>query len=291
MLIPDWGRCPAGACRSPTASPSHPAPTSHPQGSALRGINEGSSNSPVRASPRLWPPRWNGSPLGFPPGFAPRRPGADDARRGGGQAIEHGPGTTRSTSHQLILQSVVHSQRATSRRTRRNGSLLMFDRRHSEGACGRVTRGRVATALSEFFEPPPPPPRREPRELSLPPWIRPPSGTVPGVVPLELALARTDRFAVFVTRLAAYPEGFEFDVWALAAPGPGRGRPAGSDAFRSRPTSPSSARRRDPRRRSSDRRPIFRRPQGDQPRRVSARAPGLRESPGGPGYAQRRRRG
>jgi hypothetical protein len=34
-----------------------------------------------------------------------------------GQAIEHGPGTTRSTSHQSILQSVVHSQRATSRRT------------------------------------------------------------------------------------------------------------------------------------------------------------------------------
>jgi hypothetical protein len=42
---------------------------------------------------------------------------------------------------------------------------------------------------------------------------------VPGVVPLELALARSDRFAVFVTYLAAYPEGFEFDVLAVAAPG------------------------------------------------------------------------
>jgi hypothetical protein len=59
-----------------------PAPATHRQGSASRGINEGSSNSPVRSSPRLWPPGWNGPPLGFPPSFAPRRPGADDARRG-----------------------------------------------------------------------------------------------------------------------------------------------------------------------------------------------------------------
>lgn len=73
--------------------------------------------------------------------------------------------------------------------------------------------------MSEFFEPPPPPPRPERHEHRVPPWIRPPLGTVPGVVPLELALARTDRFAVFATRLAAYPEGFEFDLLALAAPG------------------------------------------------------------------------
>jgi hypothetical protein len=36
---------------------------------------------------------------------------------GWGQANEHGPGTTRSTPHRLIPQPVVHSQRATSRRT------------------------------------------------------------------------------------------------------------------------------------------------------------------------------
>ena len=41
---------------------------------------------------------WNEPPLGFPPGFAPRRPGADDARRGGDRPSKHGPGTTRSTS-------------------------------------------------------------------------------------------------------------------------------------------------------------------------------------------------
>ena len=73
--------------------------------------------------------------------------------------------------------------------------------------------------VSEFFEPPPPPPRSEPRERRLPPWIGPPIGTVPGVVALELPLVRTDRFAIFITRLDAYPEGFGFDVLALAAPG------------------------------------------------------------------------
>jgi hypothetical protein len=87
------------------------------RGSPSRGINGASRNLPVRSSPRLWPPGWSGPPLGFAPSFAPRRPGADDARRGWGQAIEHGPRTTRSTSHRSILQSVVHSQRATSRRT------------------------------------------------------------------------------------------------------------------------------------------------------------------------------
>ena len=77
--------------------------------------------------------------------------------------------------------------------------------------------------VSEFFEPPPPPPRSEPRERRLPPWIGPPIGTVPGVVALELPLVRTDRFAIFITRLDAYPEGFGFDVWPW--PPPARTRP------------------------------------------------------------------
>jgi hypothetical protein len=55
--------------------------------------------------------------LGLPPGL--RTPPTRSRRRTPrwGQANEHGPGTTRSTSHRSILQSVVHSQRATSRRT------------------------------------------------------------------------------------------------------------------------------------------------------------------------------
>jgi len=79
--------------------------------------------------------------LGLSPGFAPRRPGAGRRTPGRGQAIEHGPGTTRSTSHQSILQSVVHSQRATSRRTT---NLSSADMRCANSlaapsrACGRL---------------------------------------------------------------------------------------------------------------------------------------------------------
>jgi hypothetical protein len=59
----------------------------------------------------------NGNPLGFPPSFAPRRPGADDARRGGDR-----PSSTDlelHAQHHISRSSnrVVHSRRATSRRT------------------------------------------------------------------------------------------------------------------------------------------------------------------------------
>ena len=62
-------------------------------------------------------PPQNGAPLRLSPKL--RTPPTRSRRRTPrwGQAIEHGPGTTRSPSHRSILQSVVHSQRATSRRT------------------------------------------------------------------------------------------------------------------------------------------------------------------------------
>ena len=62
-------------------------------------------------------------PLRLSPGL--RTPPTRSRRRTPrwGQANEHGPGTTRSTSHKLILQSIVHSQRATSRRTTSWGSV------------------------------------------------------------------------------------------------------------------------------------------------------------------------
>jgi len=94
-----------------------PVGTSHRTGAASRGINEGSSNSPVRSSPRLWPPGWNGPPLGFPPSFAPRRPGADDARRGGDRPSSTGLNYTLNITSVDPPIRVVHSQRATSRRT------------------------------------------------------------------------------------------------------------------------------------------------------------------------------
>jgi hypothetical protein len=69
----------------------------------------------------------------------------------------------------------------------------------------------------EFFEPPSvqsPPPRRE--RHRMPPWLAAPSGTLPGVVPLELVLARTAQVAVCVTRLGAYASGFELDLVTMA---------------------------------------------------------------------------
>ena len=122
--IPRGQRCsprPSRPDRPASAASQRPVPVPRsgiPPGeaSASRGINEGSSNSPVRSSPRPQPPGWNGRCFGFPPSFAPRRPRAGQRTSGWGQAIEHGPGN--ALRHQSNLQSsVVHSWCATSRRT------------------------------------------------------------------------------------------------------------------------------------------------------------------------------
>jgi hypothetical protein len=70
--------------------------------------------------------------------------------------------------------------------------------------------------VSDFFEPPPGPDVPEPR-YRMPPWFGAPSGTLPGVVAVERVLARTARVAVCVTRLAAYPAGFEFELVTMSA--------------------------------------------------------------------------
>ena len=102
--------------------------------------------------------------LGFPPGFAPRRPGADDARQGGDR-----PSSTDLELHaqhhiSRFSNRVVHSQRATSCRTsscsslspaerwavsRRVGSLLLAAPSESE-ALGLEER-RVAGLDSEVW--------------------------------------------------------------------------------------------------------------------------------------------
>jgi hypothetical protein len=84
-------------------------------------------------------------------------------------------------------------------------------------ACVEVITGREALSMSEedFFgpqpQPPPEPPRRE-----QPEWFGPPSGTLPGVVALELVLARSALAAVCVTRISAYPAGFAFELLTLS---------------------------------------------------------------------------
>jgi hypothetical protein len=77
---------------------------------------------------------------------------------------------------------------------------------------------KVLGALSEFFEPPPPV-QTECEVYQPPPWAGPPRGTLPGVVALALVLAQTDRVAICLTRLAAYPTGFEFETLTMSAPG------------------------------------------------------------------------
>ena len=62
-----------------------------------------------------------------------------------------------------------------------------------------------------FFEPPPPPPTMAPAE-HRPPWLAPPVNVLPGVVPVELLIARTEDTAVAVTGIRAYPTGFAFTV-------------------------------------------------------------------------------
>jgi hypothetical protein len=104
----------------------NPAPVSHRQGPASRGINEGSHDSPVRASPRLWPPGWNGPPSGFPLGFAPRRPGAGRCTPGAGigrrartwnDALRHQPNLQSRVFTQCVRPRVAPSAAGVSYRS------------------------------------------------------------------------------------------------------------------------------------------------------------------------------
>jgi hypothetical protein len=71
--------------------------------------------------------------------------------------------------------------------------------------------------VSDFFDvPASPEPPPEPR-YRLPPWLGPPRGELPGVVPLTLLLARTERIAVCVAGLQAYTTGFLLDLLTLTA--------------------------------------------------------------------------
>lgn len=72
-------------------------------------------------------------------------------------------------------------------------------------------------AMSDFFEPAPKPATPQPQRYRMPPWFEAPRGTLQGIVALERVLAHTDKVAVCVTRLAAYPTGFEFDLLTMSA--------------------------------------------------------------------------
>jgi hypothetical protein len=122
VLFPVWMRCPAGACRSTTASPS--TPLQHPtlRSAASRDIGRRFTFFTRLVCPSPVAARVERAPLGFPPSFTPRRYRRRTSRAGPGHRAR--TWTTRSTSHLSILQSVVHSMRATSRRTLKLSSVL-----------------------------------------------------------------------------------------------------------------------------------------------------------------------
>ncbi len=81
-----------------------------------------------------------------------------------------------------------------------------------------VTRAAIQSlGLSDFFEPPPRSVGPEPQRYRMPPWFGAPRGTLPGVVAFEGVLAQNDKVAICVSRLAAFPTGFEFDLVTMTA--------------------------------------------------------------------------
>jgi hypothetical protein len=115
---PDRSWLPAGACRFAAASPctrrtSHRAGISHNEPSTrVQAIHP--SGLPKACSR----PDGTSSPWADASGFAPRRPRADNARRGGDRPLSTNLELPLN-SHQSISNPIVHSMRATSRRTPR----------------------------------------------------------------------------------------------------------------------------------------------------------------------------
>jgi len=71
--------------------------------------------------------------------------------------------------------------------------------------------------MSDFFEPPEAPePVERPRRYRTPAWAGPPQWTLPGIVPIELVVAKTDDVAVCLTRIEGYPEGWAFDIVTMS---------------------------------------------------------------------------
>src|SRR4029453_7611893 len=73
---------------------------------------------------------------------------------------------------------------------------------------------RAYHAAMSFFEPPPPPPGPvfHAVAVSPPAWLGPPHNVLPGIAPVELAIARTDETVVALAGIQAYPAGFGFTL-------------------------------------------------------------------------------
>ena len=101
--LPD--RAPAASQRT---SP-FPRPPSHRQGCGFAASTKGSHVSPVRSSPRLWPPRMERAALGLAPGLRtpPTKSQTTHARAGTGHRAR--TWNHQLNSHPSISNPVVHS--------------------------------------------------------------------------------------------------------------------------------------------------------------------------------------
>ena len=75
----------------------------------------------------------------------------------------------------------------------------------------------------DFFPDPPAPPDDDPRPQAQPLWSGPPEDVIPGIVPVELVLGRSDTTVVFLTGMRAFPTGLGMTL-GVRVRGPLRGR-------------------------------------------------------------------
>ncbi len=94
-----------------------------------------------------------------------------------------------------------------------------MDNRYRRHACGRLRalglEGEVPPlvpgewhdqSVNDFFPEPPPPADHDDEPAPIA-WLNPPGDVLPGIVPVELLLGRSDLAAVMLTGLRAFPTG------------------------------------------------------------------------------------
>jgi hypothetical protein len=79
----------------------------------------------------------------------------------------------------------------------------------------QVCRHGFVYPLRVFLQPPTPPDESHPR-YAMPEWWGPPDNWMGINLPIDVILARSERAALVVGALTAYPAGFAFDVLATA---------------------------------------------------------------------------
>lgn len=115
--------CPTSACRITTACPCTPPMHPTARSSVLRGINEGSRNSPVRSAPHPWPPRGDEDSSGFPLGLRTPPLPAAHAKGGARQQARARDYTTDITPVLLTASPLAKCDIVSQRQIRKRSGL------------------------------------------------------------------------------------------------------------------------------------------------------------------------